>query len=82
NPDEAYRLRRLPIVDQPWSAEGAPLELTGWARRIHEWQRYGGIAGPIPWSPIPSRLPDEEITLVPYGCTEIRITEFPVVVRA
>jgi hypothetical protein len=21
--------------------------------------------------------PDEEVTLVPYGCTNIRITEFP-----
>jgi hypothetical protein len=81
NAADAYRARRLPMGDQPWSAEGAPLEISAWARRVPEWQRYGGITGPLPWSPIRSRLPDEEVRLVPYGCTEIRVTEFPVVVR-
>jgi hypothetical protein len=80
-PGEGYEVRRLPMEDQPWSAQNAPLELTGWARRVPEWERYGGITGPLPWSPVPSRMPDEEVTLVPYGCTEIRICEFPVVVR-
>ncbi|UCF18652.1 MAG: glycoside hydrolase family 127 protein, partial [Gemmatimonadota bacterium] len=78
--DEAYEVAAKPPGDQPWSAEGAPLEISARARRIPEWQRYGGITGPIPWSPIRSAQPDEQVILVPYGCTEIRISEFPVVV--
>jgi len=78
-PDESLELQRGPLSEQPWSAQAAPLQLVARARRIPEWQRYGGITGPLPWSPIPSTQADEEVTLVPYGCTKIRISEFPVV---
>ncbi len=79
NPNESFELLRGPLMDQPWSAEAAPLKLVARARRIPEWQRYGGITGPLPWSPIQSTWSDEEVTLVPYGCTKIRVSEFPVV---
>ena len=78
--EDAFQLVAQPPADQPWSAEAAPLRIAARARRIPDWQRYGGMAGPIPWSPIRSAEPDETVTLVPYGCTEIRIAEFPVVV--
>jgi hypothetical protein len=45
------------------------------------WQLYSGMAGPIPWSP-QGQEDDwvvEDITLVPYGCTTLRITAFPTV---
>jgi len=80
NPQEVYGIQRREPAGQPWSVEGAPLEIVAQARRIPEWQRYGGITGPLPWSPIPSSEPDEQVTLIPYGCTKIRISEFPVAV--
>jgi len=80
NPEEAYGIQRRELAGQPWSLEGAPLDIVARARRIPEWQRYGGITGPLPWSPISSREPEEEVTLIPYGCTKIRISEFPVAV--
>ncbi len=43
---------------------------------------YEGSAGKIPYSPHPLRelgTPEEQITLLPYGCTTLRIAEIPVV---
>jgi hypothetical protein len=51
------------------------------AKKIPHWKEYNGMAGPIPWgaSYSPSNEKSEEIILIPYGCTTLRISEFPVV---
>ena len=68
--------------DYPWTLKGAPLELRTQGKRIPEWQLYNHRAGPLPHSrPLQhlQRERAEDIVLVPYGCTRLRITEFPVV---
>jgi hypothetical protein len=40
-----------------------------------------GSAADAPHSPVTSSEPPEELTLIPYGCTNLRITEFPVLKR-
>lgn len=67
------------VANQPFSVINAPVTLEVQAKKIPDWQRYGGIAGPLPWSPIRSKEPLEKITLIPYGCARLRISEFPVV---
>ena len=68
----------------PWSIANAPIEIKTKAKRISSWQLYNDMAGPIPYS-ITSDLEtgkeEEEITLVPYGCTTLRISQFPVIRR-
>jgi hypothetical protein len=46
-------------------------------RRLPAWQLAHGWAAETPPGIQTSDEPVEELTLVPYGCTNIRVTEFP-----
>lgn len=76
---EAFHLVRRDVGEAyPWNLENTPLELKARGRRLDEWTLYQQMAGPQPFSTNETNNPEEEITLVPYGCTTLRITEFPV----
>lgn len=64
----------------PWNVENAPVEIVTKGKRMSQWQEYNGSAGPLPYSTQYQidTGPEERITLIPYGCTTLRITEFPV----
>ncbi len=66
----------------PWTLENAPVLLRTKGRIIPDWKLSREMAGPLPHSlPLKHLQGDPllEVTLIPYGCTTLRITEFPVV---
>ena len=66
----------------PWTVSGAPVIIHAKARRLPDWGIYNESAGPQPYSNIYQEQVSqtvEDVILIPYGCTRLRISEFPVV---
>lgn len=62
----------------PWQ-EDVPIVLKARAKQVPEWGMDGANAGPVPVSPVKTDSPETVVELVPYGCTRLRISEFPTV---
>ena len=62
-----------------WNVRNAPIQIKLKAKEMTSWRIYNEMTGPLPFSTSKSEQPEEEIVLVPYGCTTLRISEFPVV---
>ncbi len=63
----------------PWNLEKAPVSLKLKGIRIPEWKADRGVPHfPVFWGNYPAEQGlIQEITLVPYGCTTLRISQFP-----
>lgn len=74
--DAEIQFEERPLGDQPFSPTGAGIVAKAQGKKIPRWKLAHGWAeefGPE----VSTKEPVEEVTLIPYGCTNIRITEFP-----
>lgn len=69
------QVKLRPMTDCPFSPEGAPVELILPMAEI-PWESAHGICAPEPASRKPLGEPEEK-RLIPYGCTNLRMTELP-----
>ena len=82
DPASSIRVEATGKVGQlPFAPEFAPVRLTAPGRRLPQWSLQDDQAAPIPQGAIKSAEPLEELTLIPYGCAKLRITEFPTLVE-
>jgi hypothetical protein len=77
DPSKSLTFTSRPVGNCPFSPEGAPIEATVNGKRLPQWKIKTNAAGPLPESPVDSKEPLENLMLIPYGCTQLRITEFP-----
>jgi len=85
-PAENLEVKQSKIVtdDFVWNLAHTPIEITAPAKRIPNWKLVDGVAH----TPVSDRFnvyrgevdnQNEQITLVPFGCTKVRIVAFPIV---
>jgi len=77
HPAQGLTFAERPVGARPFSPEGAGMQARVQGRKMPDWKLDHGWAGELAPGDNASDAPVETVTLLPYACTNIRITEFP-----
>ena len=79
NPEKSLRIVSRPLGKAIFSSSDAPVQMQAKGKLIPSWALDQNAAAAPPLSPVSSTEPIQDITLVPYGCAKLRVTEFPLI---
>jgi uncharacterized protein len=85
NPSKHFAIKERALPEKfVWNQQNAPIEITARGKKIPAWKLVDGVAHqPVtPRDGVYKGAVEPEantITLIPYGCTKVRIVAFPVV---
>jgi uncharacterized protein len=77
HPEAGVRFEERPVGEKPFSPEGAGVVGKVQGRQLRNWKLANGWAAEFAPGLQESAEPLEELKLIPYGCSNIRVTEFP-----
>ncbi|MEZ3506429.1 MAG: glycoside hydrolase family 127 protein [Lachnospiraceae bacterium] len=72
-----HKVEEQEVSAVPFSKKHPPVRLNVSARRVEEWKERNGDAREIPNSPVREAGEEETVALIPFGCTKLRISQFP-----
>ncbi len=78
-PAASIRFEESAVGSMPFSPGGAPVTASVVGRTLPGWGLAHNAAGPIPHPVGPPEGLNRTLTLIPYGCTNLRVTEFPLI---
>lgn len=78
-PASSVEIERNGVSDVPYTPDKPPVELTVEGQLVPGWHLEDNWAGEIPHSPARTQGSTTELTLIPYGSTNLRVTEFPLI---